>query len=50
MGTKQHRGFGFVEFTSREDAVNCFERLQHTHLYGRRLVLEWEGAAAAENK
>ena len=38
----EHRGFGFVEFVTKEDAKRAFESLCHsTHLYGRRLVLEW---------
>ena len=38
----EHRGFGFVEFTTKEGAKRAFESLKHsTHLYGRRLVLEW---------
>ena len=38
----RHRGFGFVEFMTKEDARRAFESLCHsTHLYGRRLVLEW---------
>ena len=38
----EHRGFGFVEFLTKEDARCAFEELCHsTHLYGRRLVLEW---------
>lgn len=41
-GSDQHRGFGFVDFLSKTDAKNAFEALQSsTHLYGRRLVLEW---------
>ncbi|MFH4979342.1 hypothetical protein AB6A40_006051 [Gnathostoma spinigerum] len=37
-----HRGFGFVEFISRADARRAFDSLVHsTHLYGRRIVLEW---------
>jgi len=37
-----HRGFGFVEFMSVNDAKRAFEALCHsTHLFGRRLVLEW---------
>ncbi|KAF4683354.1 RNA binding motif protein 19 [Perkinsus olseni] len=35
-----HRGFAFVEFVSRSEALAAMEALQHTHLYGRRLVLE----------
>ena len=38
----RHRGFGFVEFMTKEDARRAFESLCYsTHLYGRRLVLEW---------
>ncbi|CAI4224358.1 unnamed protein product [Auanema sp. JU1783] len=39
---EQHRGFGFVDFLSVGEAKRAFEALVHsTHLYGRRLVLEW---------
>ena len=37
----EHRGFGFVEFVTIEDAKNAFETLQHSHLYGRKLVIQW---------
>ena len=38
----EHRGFGFVEFALKEDAKRAMEALgRSTHLYGRRLVLEW---------
>ncbi|KAM8719698.1 hypothetical protein ACLKA7_005858 [Drosophila subpalustris] len=41
-GEDAHRGFGFVDFTSKADAKRAFEALSaSTHLYGRRLVLEW---------
>ncbi|XP_076364328.1 putative RNA-binding protein 19 [Tachypleus tridentatus] len=41
-GTGTHRGFGFVDFLTRNDAKRAFKALCHsTHLYGRRLVLEW---------
>ena len=36
-----HRGFAFIEFVSHNEAKNAFEALGSTHLYGRRLVLEW---------
>lgn len=37
-----HRGFAFVEFVTKGDAKRAFDALcQSTHLYGRRLVLEW---------
>lgn len=38
----QHRGFAFVDFLTKEDAFRAFRALCHsTHLYGRKLVLEW---------
>jgi multiple RNA-binding domain-containing protein 1 len=41
-GVDQHRGFGFIDFVTKSDAKSAFEALHHsTHLYGRRLVLEW---------
>ncbi|GMT26224.1 hypothetical protein PFISCL1PPCAC_17521, partial [Pristionchus fissidentatus] len=41
-GGGSHRGFGFVDFSTKGDAKRAFEALVHsTHLYGRRLVLEW---------
>ncbi|XP_028162960.1 probable RNA-binding protein 19 [Ostrinia furnacalis] len=41
-GSDQHRGFAFVDYHSKADAKSAFESLCHsTHLYGRRLVLEW---------
>lgn len=41
-GSDQHRGFAFVDYHSKADAKMAFEALcQSTHLYGRRLVLEW---------
>ncbi|XP_076107171.1 putative RNA-binding protein 19 isoform X1 [Mytilus galloprovincialis] len=45
-GTGSHRGFGFVDFLTRQDAKRAFAALCHsTHLYGRRLVLEWAESA-----
>ncbi|KAK2172512.1 hypothetical protein NP493_953g00009 [Ridgeia piscesae] len=41
-----HRGFGFVDFLTKQDAKRAFNALCHsTHLYGRRLVLEWADSA-----
>ncbi|XP_066148088.1 probable RNA-binding protein 19 [Euwallacea fornicatus] len=41
-GADTHRGFAFIDYTSQTDAKSAFEALsQSTHLYGRRLVLEW---------
>jgi multiple RNA-binding domain-containing protein 1 len=39
--SKVHRGFGFVEFVNAEEAANAFTHLQHSHLYGRKIVIEW---------
>ena len=36
-----HRGFGFVEFLTKEEAKQAFKALQDTHLYSRRLVIEY---------
>lgn len=39
---ESHRGFCFVEFVREPEAKRAFEALgRSTHLYGRRLVLEW---------
>jgi len=35
-----HRGFAFIDLGSKAEAAAAFEALQHTHLYGRRLVIE----------
>uniref|UniRef100_A0A1I7YW15 RNA-binding protein 19 n=1 Tax=Steinernema glaseri TaxID=37863 RepID=A0A1I7YW15_9BILA len=44
-GGGSHRGFGFVDFMTKGDAKRAFDALVHsTHLYGRRLVLEWAKA------
>jgi len=44
-GTGPHRGFAFVDFQTKSDAKRAFNALCHsTHLYGRRLVLEWAQA------
>jgi multiple RNA-binding domain-containing protein 1 len=36
-----HRGFGFIDFSSIQDALNAYNSLNSTHIYGRHLVLEW---------
>ncbi|CAD6208393.1 GSCOCG00003399001-RA-CDS [Cotesia congregata] len=42
VGDGNHRGFGFVEYYTKSDAKKAFKALcQSTHLYGRRLALEW---------
>ena len=46
-----HRGFGFIEYTSRSQAEKAMESLSaSTHLYGRRLVLEWAKAGADQQE
>jgi multiple RNA-binding domain-containing protein 1 len=35
------RGFAFIEFTTASDARNAMQALEHTHLLGRHLVLQW---------
>ncbi|KAL1451948.1 hypothetical protein WDU94_006274 [Cyamophila willieti] len=48
VGSGLHRGFGFVEYMTKNEAKRAMKALcQSTHLYGRRLVLEW--AAEDEN-
>jgi multiple RNA-binding domain-containing protein 1 len=37
----KHRGFGFVDFLTVNEAKSAFESLGATHLYGRHLVIEW---------
>lgn len=42
VGAEKHRGFAFVEYYTKNEAKKAFQALcQSTHLYGRRLVLEW---------
>mmetsp|Transcript_3809 Transcript_3809/g.4468 ORF Transcript_3809/g.4468 Transcript_3809/m.4468 type:complete len:747 (+) Transcript_3809:208-2448(+) len=36
-----HRGFAFVDFVTNQEAKAAFEALSTTHLYGRKLVIEW---------
>lgn len=36
-----HRGFGFVEFLTHQEALNALSSLASSHLYGRHLVIEW---------
>ncbi|KAI8801233.1 hypothetical protein BJ742DRAFT_716186 [Cladochytrium replicatum] len=35
------RGFAFVDFLTTQEARSAFSALSSTHLYGRRLVMEW---------
>jgi multiple RNA-binding domain-containing protein 1 len=36
-----HRGFAFVDFSSKQEAAAAMSALSSTHLYGRHLVIEW---------
>ncbi|GAA5854883.1 hypothetical protein JCM3766R1_005434, partial [Sporobolomyces carnicolor] len=37
------RGFAFLDFATRRDAESAFGALEHAHLLGRHLVLQWAG-------
>ncbi|KAI9175861.1 Multiple RNA-binding domain-containing protein 1 [Blastocladiella emersonii ATCC 22665] len=39
--TGGHRGFAFAEFLTHNEALEAMKTLKHTHLYGRRLVIEF---------
>lgn len=39
-----HRGFAFLEFTTKQEAANALEGVGGSHLYGRRLVVEYAQA------
>ncbi|ORZ32517.1 hypothetical protein BCR44DRAFT_1487118 [Catenaria anguillulae PL171] len=39
--TGGHRGFAFAEFLTHGEAIEAIRALRHTHLYGRRLVIEF---------
>lgn len=41
VNSSNHRGFGFVEFATKEEARLAFRELKHTHLYNRKLVIEY---------
>ena len=43
-----HRGFAFVEFVTKQEAGNAMEGVGGTHLYGRRLVVEYAAQGAEE--
>ncbi|CAL9226089.1 unnamed protein product [Arabidopsis halleri] len=38
---EQYAGFAFVEFVTKQEALNAKKALASTHFYGRHLVLEW---------
>ncbi|XP_010434383.1 PREDICTED: multiple RNA-binding domain-containing protein 1 isoform X3 [Camelina sativa] len=37
----QYAGYAFVEFVTKQEALNAKRALASTHFYGRHLVLEW---------
>jgi multiple RNA-binding domain-containing protein 1 len=37
----QYAGYAFVEFVTKQEALNAKKALASTHFYGRHLVLEW---------
>ena len=39
-----HRGFAFVEFSTKAEATKAMDALQSTHFYGRHLVLQYAKA------
>ena len=41
----QHRGFCFVEYDSVQAAALAKEALASSHLYGRKLVIEYEAGS-----
>ena len=41
VNSENHRGFGFVEYATKEEAKLAFKELQNTHLYSRKLVIEY---------
>ncbi len=45
-GARARRGFAFVDFLTKQEAAAAAAAVAGTHLYGRRLVVEW---AAAED-
>ena len=44
-----HRGFAFVDFASAAEAKTAIASISGTHLYGRRLVLEYAAEAGGED-
>lgn len=48
--SSNHRGFGFIEFATKEEAKNAFRQLQNSHLYSRKLVIEYAQATEGDAK
>ncbi|KAM0786073.1 hypothetical protein ACM66B_006884 [Microbotryomycetes sp. NB124-2] len=38
---RKTRGFAFLDFASHQDAESTLSALQHTHLLGRHLIVQW---------
>ena len=47
VNSNHHRGFGFVEFATKDEAKHAFKELQHSHLYNRKLVIEYAKAGSS---
>ena len=47
VNSTNHRGFGFVEFATKDEAKHAFKELQHSHLYNRKLVIEYAKAGSS---
>jgi multiple RNA-binding domain-containing protein 1 len=45
-----HRGFAFVEYDNVEDAALAKEALASTHLYGRKLIVDYEKGTSTKNQ
>jgi RNA recognition motif. (a.k.a. RRM, RBD, or RNP domain) len=43
------RGFAFMDFASKQEAQAALEATTGTHLYGRRLVVEWADQVLASS-
>uniref|UniRef100_A0A7S3DE86 RRM domain-containing protein n=1 Tax=Palpitomonas bilix TaxID=652834 RepID=A0A7S3DE86_9EUKA len=48
--TKQHKGFGFVEFEDQEDATHAIENMNGAELYGKVLRVNRSKAISREQK
>lgn len=45
-----HRGFAFIEYDSIEDASLAKQALSNTHLYGRKLIVDFEKGVSTKNQ
>jgi len=40
-GGRGHRGFGFVEYLTADEALSAKQALSNSHFYGRHLIIEF---------